>query len=112
MASGVAEGALIIDTGLDNKGFIRDAAQFKRAVETLTQAVKTSGQQMAGGMDNYLKALQNARAASRGAAGDQAALQKEIDKTAAAIKRLEERQELARRKFEAAKEGTARILRT
>ena len=104
MAAGVSDGALIIDTGLDNKGLIRDARQFKRAVETLTQAVKSSGQQMAGGMDNYLKALSKAGGAAKAATGEQAALQKEIEKTSAAIKRLEERQELARRKFEAAKE--------
>ena len=104
MPSGVADGALIIDTGLDNAGFIRDAAQFRRAVQTLTQAVKTSGQQMAGGMDGYLRALQRAGAASKGATADQKALTAEIAKTEAAIKRLEERQELQRRKFEAAKE--------
>lgn len=57
MASGVVDGAIVIDTGLDNKGFIRDAAQFRRAVETLTQAVKTSGRQMAGGMDGVTCAL-------------------------------------------------------
>ena len=104
MPGGVADGALIIDTGLDNSGFIRNAAQFRRAVQTLTQAVKTSGQQMAGGMDGYLRALQRAGAASKGATADQKALTAEIAKTEAAIKRLEERQELARRKFEAAKE--------
>lgn len=104
MPSGVADGAIIIDTGLDNKGFIRDAAQFKRAVETLTQVVKTSGQSMAQGMNGYLQALQKAGSAAKGATGDQAALTREIAKTEAAIKRLEERQELARQKFEAARE--------
>ncbi len=91
MAAGVSDGALIIDTGLDNKGFIRDAAQFKRAVETLTKAVKSSGQQMAGGMDGYLRSLQKAGGAAKGAATDQAALTREIAKTEAAIKRLEDR---------------------
>ena len=92
MAAGVSDGALIIDTGLDNKGFIRDAGQFKKAVATLTQAVKTSGQQMAGGMNGYLKALQKAGGVAKAATGEQAALQKEIDKTAAAIERMEARQ--------------------
>lgn len=104
MPSGVADGALIIDTGLDNKGFIRDAAQFKRAVETLTQAVNKGGQQMGRSMGGYLKALQQAGGASRDAAKGQSALEKEIAKTEAAIARLNERQELARRKFEASRE--------
>lgn len=104
MPSGVADGALIIDTGLDNTGFIRDAAQFKRAVETLTQAVNKGGQQMGQSMGGYLKALQQAGGASRDAAKGQSALEKEIAKTEAAIARLNERQELARRKFEAARE--------
>ena len=102
--SGVADGALIIDTGLDNSGFIRDAAQFRRAVDTLTRAVQSSGQQMAGGMNGYLQALQRTSGAARGAAADQKTLTREIAKTEAAIRRVEERQELARRKFEAAKE--------
>ena len=100
----MSDGALIIDTGLDNKGFIRDAGQFKKAVATLTQAVKTSGQQMAGGMNGYLKALQKAGGAAKAATGEQAALQKEIDKTTASIARMEERQEVARRKFEAGRD--------
>lgn len=104
MPSGVADGALIIDTGLDNKGFIRDAAQFKRAVETLTQAVNKGGQQMGRSMGGYLKALQQAGSASRDAAKGQSALEKEIARTEAAIARLNERQELARRKFEASRE--------
>ena len=104
MPSGVVDGALIIDTGLDNKGFIRDAAQFRRAVETLTQAVQRSGQQMGASMSGYLKTLQQASGAAKGAASGQSALEKEIAKTEAAIARLNERQELARRKFEAAQE--------
>ena len=104
MPSGVVDGALIIDTGLDNKGFIRDAAQFRRAVETLTQAVQKSGQQMGASMGGYLKTLQQASNGAKSAAQGQSALEKEIAKTEAAIARLNERQELARRKFEAAQE--------
>lgn len=104
MPSGVADGALIIDTGLDNSGFIRDAGQFKRAVESMVQAVQKSGQQMGQSMGGYLKALQQASGASKSAASGQSALEKEIAKTEAAVARLEERQELARRKFEASRE--------
>lgn len=104
MPSGVADGALIIDTGLDNSGFIRDAGQFRRAVESMVQAVQKSGQQMGQSMNGYLKALQQASGASKSAASGQSALEKEIAKTEAAVARLEERQELARRKFEASRE--------
>ena len=104
MPSGVADGALIIDTGLDNSGFIRDAGQFRRAVESMVQAVQKSGQQMGQSMNGYLKALQQASGASKNAASGQSALEKEIAKTEAAVARLEERQELARRKFEASRE--------
>ena len=105
MAAGVSDGALIIDTGLNNSGFIRDANQFRRAVETLTQAVRSSGQRMAGGMDSYLRELQRARAVAKGAATDQASITKEIAKTEAALKRLNEKEELARRKWEASREA-------
>lgn len=104
MPSGVADGALIIDTGLDNSGFIRDAGQFRRAVESMVQAVQKSGQQMGQSMNGYLKALQQASGASKSAASGQSALEKEIAKTEAAVARLNERQELARRKFEASRE--------
>ena len=105
MAAGVSDGALVIDTGLNNSGFIRDANQFRRAVETLTQAVRRSGQSMAGGMDSYLRELQRAGAAARGAATDQAGITKEIARTEAALKRLGEKEELARRKWEASRDA-------
>ena len=92
MGVGVTEGALIIDTGLNNNGMIRDAAQFRRAVEQLTQAVRRSGEQMAGGMDGYLRELQRVRAAARGAATDQAGITREIARAEAALERMEARQ--------------------
>ena len=104
MAAGVSDGAVIVDTGLDNRGFIKDAKQFQRAVQMLVDAAERSGKQMAGGAGGYLKAMRSASASAKSATADQKALAKEIAKTEGALRRLEERQELTRRKFEAAKE--------
>ena len=70
----------------------------------LVDAAERSGKQMAGGAGGYLKAMRSASASAKSATADQKALAKEIAKTEGALRRLEERQELARRKFEAAKE--------
>ena len=44
---GYSDGSLIVDTGLNNAGFFRDARQFKGAVESLKNTVNRVGQDMA-----------------------------------------------------------------
>ena len=65
MGVGVTEGALIIDTGLNNSEFIRDANQFRRAVEGLKGAVDRVGKSLAGGADGYLRTINQASGVTR-----------------------------------------------
>ena len=74
-------------------------------VDRLTQTVNKAGQQMAGSANGYVTAMSRARAAAKGMTGDQAAIAKEILNTTAALKKLETRQELARRKFEESRDA-------
>ena len=92
MAAGVSDGAIIIDTQLDNSGFIRDAGQFRNAVNGLRNAVNQTGRSMADSANGYVQAMSRAGSAARTAAGSQSALQKEIARTEAAIERMEARQ--------------------
>ena len=105
MAAGVSDGAVIVDTGLNNGEFFKDARQFRTAVNGMTDSVERAGRQMAKGMGNYVRAMQGAHAAAKALSGDQKAIQKEIAKTEARLRSLSEQQELARRKFEAAREA-------
>lgn len=76
MPNGVSDGAVVIDTGLDNRGFMRDAAKFKRAIRTLLQAVEKTGQQMGKSGNAYGQALRNQARGAR-------TLNKEIETTSA-----------------------------
>ena len=105
MPGGVVDGALIVDTKIDNSGSRRGADEFRRQVDGLRNAANQAGRDMANGANGYIRAMNRGRAAAKGATADQAALAKEISNTEAALKRLEARQELARRKFEAAREA-------
>ena len=105
MAAGVVDGAIIVDTGIRNNKAKVGAREFVNMVDRLTQTVNKAGQQMAGSTSNYVQAMNRARAAAKGMTGDQAAIAKEILQTASAIKKLEERQELARRKFEESRDA-------
>lgn len=104
MASGVSDGALIIDTKLDNSGTIKGAREMERAVNGLETSVNNAGKQMAKGANGYVQALGKAGSAAKSATANQQALEREIAKTAAALARMEEKLELQRRKFEASKE--------
>ena len=105
MAAGVVDGAIIVDTGIRNDKAKVGANEFVRMVDRLTQTVNKTGQQMAGSTSNYVTAMSRARTAAKGMTGDQAAIAKEILNTTAALKKLETRQELARRKFEESREA-------
>ena len=100
-----SDGALIIDTGLNNNGIIRDRKQFKSALDMMFRAAQNAGVQMAKGVNAYTQALSRAQSAARGLTGEQAAIQKEIAKTEARLQALTDKQEIARRKFDAAREA-------
>ena len=104
MAAGVSDGAVIVDTGLNNDGFFRSARQFKSAVEGLKTSVDQAGRQMAEGTGRYVQTMRGAHAAAKALSGDQAAIQKEIARTEQQLAKLEERQERARRRWEASRE--------
>ena len=100
-----SDGAVIIDTELDNSGFKRGAGEFKRAVENLKNTVDKTGKGMADTANGYVQAMNSAKDAAKGAAADQAEIAKEIHRTESALKRLEERLDVQRRKFEAARDA-------
>ena len=104
MAAGVVDGAVIVDTGIKNDKSKIGAKEFVNMVEGMNRAVNQAGRQMATSANGYIQAMARAQKAARGMTGDQAAVAKEILKTEAALKRLEERQELARRKWDATRE--------
>ena len=87
-----SDGALIIDTGLNNNGLIRDRKQFKSALDMMVKAAQNAGMQMAKGANAYTQAISKSRSATKGLTGEQAAIQKEIAKTEAEIEKLQERQ--------------------
>ena len=58
MAAGYSDGALIVDTGLNNAGFFRDARQYKAAVQSLKNTVNRVGQDMAKSGNAYAQSIQ------------------------------------------------------
>ncbi|MBQ1805468.1 MAG: hypothetical protein II010_06150, partial [Oscillospiraceae bacterium] len=65
MAGGYSDGAVIIDTGLNNTGFFKDAKQFKAAVQSLKGTVNRVGREMGQSGGAYLKSIQRNARASR-----------------------------------------------
>jgi len=104
MAAGVVDGAIIVDTGIKTDKAKVGAKDFINMVEQMAGAVNKVGQQMSGSVNGYIQAMNRARSAAKALTGDQAAIAKEILSTTSALKKLEERQELAQRKWEAARE--------
>lgn len=104
MPNGLSDGAVIIDVVMDTSKVTTGEKGWKGAVERMKQTAARVGAEMSASMGGYLKTLQQASGAAKGAASSQSALEKEIAKTEAAIARLNEKQELARRRFEASRE--------
>ena len=77
MASGVSDGALIIDTKLDNSDTIKGARELERAVNGLETSVNNAGKQMAKGASGYVQALGKAGSAAKSATANQQALERE-----------------------------------
>ena len=104
MATGVVDGAIIVDTSIKNTKAKVGAKEFLQMVDQMSRTVNQVGKQMEGSVGGYIRAMNRAREAAKGFTGDQAAIAKEILRTTEAIRRQEQRQEQARRKWEAARE--------
>lgn len=104
MASGVVDGAVIVDTSIKNDKSKIGAREFVSMVQNMNKAANQAGQRMSSSVGGYVQAMNRARGAAKAMTGDQAALAKEILRTSDAIRKMEERQEKAREKFEAARE--------
>ena len=65
MPSGLHDGAIIVDTGMNNAPFLRDARQFKAAANSLKNTVNRVGQEMGRSGGAYLKSMQSSIRASR-----------------------------------------------
>ena len=91
-----SDGAIIVDTGIDNKGFKRGAREFTNAVQGLKNAVDQTGKAMADSTNSYMQAMNRARSAAKGLTGDQRSITREIAKTEAALGKLNDKQEKMR----------------
>ena len=100
-----ADGSIVIDTKLDNKGFDKGAQSFKQQVDGLKKAVDETGRKMGASTDSYVNAIKEAQSASKSAANNQKALTREIEKTEAALARTREKQDMQQRKWEASRES-------
>ena len=85
MASGVADGALIVDTKIDNSGSKRGAAEFKRQVDGMNKAVDQAGKSMASSLNGYLRSVGKTKGAAK-------QLEKEIASIESQIQQLQQRQ--------------------
>ena len=65
MPAGLHDGAIIVDTGMNNAPFLRDARQFKAAANSLKNTVNRVGQEMGRSGGAYLKSVQSSIRASR-----------------------------------------------
>ena len=100
-----SDGAIVVSTKIDNSGVGPGTRQFKAQVRDMETSVQKTGRNMADGMDRYVNAMRSAHTAARSLASDQKAIQSEIKKTEDRIARLADRQELARRKWDASREA-------
>lgn len=82
MAAGVSDGALIIDTGIDNSGVIRDARQYERCVNGLKNTVARVGRDMAQAGNGFIQSTQRQTREVR-------ALETQMRKLESEAKRLE-----------------------
>ena len=104
---GYSDGAVIIDTGLDNSGFARDAREFKGAVESLRSTVDKVGRDMSSSTDAYIRSIRTARADTQGLADAQKTLEREIARTEAAIASRQEKMAMQRRRWEEGQQAAA-----
>ncbi|MBQ1805159.1 MAG: hypothetical protein II010_04565, partial [Oscillospiraceae bacterium] len=102
---GVVDGSVVIDCVLNIKGFFQSAKELMSAISSLRGTADKVGQDMARSGKAYADAISAGARATRNATANQAALQREIEKTEAAIKRLNERQEIQRNKWEVSREN-------
>lgn len=77
-----SDGALIVDTGLNNSGFLRGAKAFRAALEGLKNTVNRTGRDMAQAGNGYVKSLSQASKEAR-------ALDQEIKQLEAQSARLQ-----------------------
>ena len=85
MPAGVADGALIVNTKVDNSGFMRGARQFQNAVEHLKRATDSAGKSMARSAGGYAQAMRANAKAAKAAAAEMARLEKQAAKLQAAM---------------------------
>ena len=91
-----SDGAVVVSTKIDNSGVGPGVKRFEDQVKGMETTVRNAGKDMAASTTSYLRALERARGYARTMAGDQKTLTQEINKTSAALTRLEDRQEKMR----------------
>ena len=64
MPGGVVDGALIVDTRINNTDSKRGAAEFRRQVDALKNAANQAGRDMAKGANDYIQAMNRGRSAA------------------------------------------------
>ena len=81
MPSGVSSGALIVDTGMNNSGFMRGAQWFKNAIIRLKDFVVRMSQDMSRSSDSYTKTITEQAKAMRELDREIAQMNKKYSKT-------------------------------
>lgn len=89
MASGVSDGALIVDTKLDNSGFLSNAKQFMSALNNLKQTANKTGQAMGNAGNAYLKSASAQEKAVRNMGNEYRQLQARVVELNREINRMQ-----------------------
>ena len=87
MPNGLVDGALIVDTGLDNSGFFKDAKAFKAAVQSLRLTVDRVGREMGKSGVAYAHSVQSNIKASKEFAAEIKRLEQQAESLKAAIEK-------------------------
>lgn len=89
MASGVSDGALIVDTKLDNSGFLSNAKKFTNALNNLKQTAVKTGQAMGSAGNAYLKSVSEQEKAVRNLGSEYKQLQARVVELNREINRMQ-----------------------
>ena len=80
MPAGLHDGALIVDTGINNGPFFKGIKQLKDAATSLKNTMARIWQEIGKSMDSYISAVQKSGTATRNASKAQKELQIEMQK--------------------------------
>ena len=90
MAAGVSDGAIIIDTGIDNSGIARDSRKYRSMVNGLKDSVDKTGRQMASAANGYTRAIREQMQAIRESGNEMEQLQQQVEQMGQQLQKAQE----------------------